>query len=166
MRCVSAVRPGDHVSTEPCRTTRTGVTAGTAIHYATTNSYVRSYIAYTVLHAWTLALRPGELALEKLTAPADGAKRISLDNVQRPAGGVNVSSAASNLFRQRLVYSCVDRIQSLSVVDHLPAGDGHSQQAYGREHYPPYRVHPCQLSFFGYRRFLHNSSLEACARRP
>jgi hypothetical protein len=102
------------------------VTPGTAIHHTGADSDVRSYIAYTVLYAWTLALRPGELPLEKLTTPANGAKRISLDDVQRRAGGVNVSSAGSNLFRQRLVYPCVDWIQSLGVVDHLPTGDDHS----------------------------------------
>jgi hypothetical protein len=47
------------------------VTPGTAIHHAGADSYVRSYIAYTVLYAWTLALRPGELALEKLPATAN-----------------------------------------------------------------------------------------------
>ena len=74
------------------------MTPGTAIHQASADSDVRSDIAYTVLYAWTLALRPGELALEKLTTPANGAR-----TPPRAAGTFGIGCDYGNAGLQKII---------------------------------------------------------------
>ena len=99
------------------------MTTGAAIHHAGADGYGRSDVAYTIVYARTLALHPCEFTLEKLAATANGAKRVTLDDVQRRARSVDVSPASSDLLTQRFVYPCVDWIEGLGVVDHLCPGN-------------------------------------------
>src|SRR5688572_5659099 len=101
MGCVPALRPGEHASSRTAGAPWTAVAPRTAIDQPGPKRQGRLDIADAIVNAWAEALCDGELALEHLASPTNGAERIALDDEERGVGGHHVAPA-------RPICSCSD----------------------------------------------------------
>ena len=133
VRRVTAVRPGEHVAAKPRRSPRTSVAAGAAVRQAGTQGAIHVEITDSVLRARSQALLHRELSLEQLAPPADRAKGVALDEIQRRSGCHDVAAPRSFLFPKRFVDPLPGVVRGLRLVGELGLGHDSAEQQQDRQ---------------------------------
>ena len=133
MRRVAAVGPRDDKSAEAGASPWTAVAAGAAVHQPGADDPIDLGVPEAIARHRALAQRAGELALEDLPAPPDGARRITIDDVQRRARCVGVASSRTDLLREGLGNALVGGIRCGRSIDQLPQ-DRLSDESRDEEH--------------------------------
>src|SRR5436190_24145657 len=116
---ISAVRPGGHVSPEPCSPAWPTVTSGAAIGQPGTAVQIRADVAAAIVEPRSLPFALRKLALEELTATTNGPKRVTGDDEQRRITREHISAAGAALFGQGLSNAFSRAIRLLGPVDEL-----------------------------------------------
>src|SRR5687768_13440395 len=102
MWCIPVVRPHEQDGpARPCRTPRIGVAPRTTVHQSVADRRVCLDIANPIIDARPEPLSHGELALEHLAPPPNGAERITPDDEERGVGGHHVAPACADLRLER-----------------------------------------------------------------
>ena len=109
------------------------MTGCTAIGEARTNFIDQCDVARAITHSWSLALGARELALEQLTPPANGPKRVAGDDERRRIRRHDAAATSSNLLGERKVDPFIRWVRCLRLVDKLRE-DRHAEKCADPDH--------------------------------
>ena len=119
MRCIAAVRTCGYVATSAAGPARTPVAKRTTIGESSADRAICVQIAEAVALVCSLPLQARELALKELTAAADGAEGIALNDEDGRIPSIGIATPGADFILQRLGDANLDDVGGLSLIGKL-----------------------------------------------